>query len=162
MRVVLTFFILALFTGVIHAQEIGAVPGLEREDTQLLEERLPTSSKGFVARALFTTEVLDHEPVDNVVSLSDSYDRINFFTELRSMRGQTVIHRWEYDGKVVAEVKFEIKGDRWRVHSRKSLKPDQLGVWTVVITDGTGWPLKATIFEYITGDTNLASPEEVR
>ena len=49
----------------------------------------------------------------------------------------------------MAEVRFRIGGPRWRVYSRKTLDPAQLGRWTVVVTDGSGWPLHAETFDYV-------------
>ena len=104
---------------------------------------------GRVVRAMFTTEVVDREPVNRVLALANDVRRIYFFTELRGMQGQTVYHRWEYNGEVVATMKFEVKGPRWRVFSVRDLDPLALGRWTVVVTDEKGWPLKAAIFEYV-------------
>jgi len=114
------------------------------------------ATKGRVARAFFTTDVIDREPVDRVLVLSNVKDQIYFFTDLRHMQGQTIIHRWMYKGKVVANVPFHVKGPRWRVYSSKQLDPSELGKWTVIVTDSHGWPLKAGIFRYVaaggTGD----------
>ena len=82
---------------------------------------------GTVARSAFTTNVVEREPVDRVDVLSDDQAEIFFFTELLDLAGQTVVHRWEYDGKVMAEVPFEVKGPRWRVYSKKSLLPEWKG-----------------------------------
>jgi len=106
-------------------------------------------TKGRVARAFFTTDVIDREPVNRVLVLSNVKDQIFFFTDLRHMQGQTIIHRWMYKGKVVASVPFHVKGPRWRVYSSKQLDRSDLGKWTVVVTDSHGWPLKAGIFRYV-------------
>lgn len=103
---------------------------------------------GSVERAQFTTGIENREPVDLVTVLENDQDEISFFTDIRGMAGRTVTHRWEYQGKVMAEVKFEVGGPRWRVHSTKTLLPDQLGKWTVVVVDQSGWPLHAEMFEY--------------
>lgn len=107
------------------------------------------ATEGRVARALFTTDVVNREPVDRVLVLSNAKDQIYFFTDLRHMQGKTIIHRWIYKGKVVASVPFKVKGPRWRVYSSKQLDPDELGKWTVIVTDSNGWPLKAGIFRYV-------------
>ncbi len=114
--------------------------------------------KGFVARAQFTTAMVEREPSDNVVVLSNQYTQVFFFTELRNLKGKTVKHRWEYNGKIMAEVSFNISSNRWRTYSSKNLDPNWLGTWTVVVTDGEGWPLKATIFEYSDKDKTLITP----
>ena len=106
-------------------------------------------SSGYVARAQFTTEVVDREPSNRVLILANDVREVFFFTDLRGLEGQTVHHRWEFDGKVVSNVEFKVEGPRWRVYSRKDLDPFALGKWTVVVTDENGWPIKAAIFKYI-------------
>ncbi|MEW8507685.1 MAG: DUF2914 domain-containing protein [Candidatus Thiodiazotropha sp.] len=101
-----------------------------------------------VARAQFATEIVDREPVDQVVKLDSQTTRIFFFTDLRNLQGRTVSHRWEFEGEVVSEVEFNVGGPRWRVYSAKSLNPDEPGKWTVFVVDESGWPLHASIFEH--------------
>ena len=103
---------------------------------------------GWVERAIFTTAVENHEPVDTVAILPETEEQVFFFTDLRGLQGRTVTHRWEYQGKVMAEVSFEVKGPRWRVFSVKSLDSGQLGKWTAIVVDESGWPLRAAIFQY--------------
>jgi hypothetical protein len=107
------------------------------------------SVQGQVSRALFTTQIEDREPVNQVLILEDKYNQIYFFTDLRHFEGQDIIHRWEHDGHVVAEKVFSVKGPRWRVYSTQHLDASMLGRWTVVVTDKAGCPLKAVIFEYV-------------
>ena len=114
-----------------------------------------------VARAQFTTEVVDREPTDRVLVLNNEISKVLFFTELRHFEGKKIIHRWEYNGSVVSSIPFEVKGPRWRVYSSRDLLPDQLGKWMVVVTDAEGWPLKASIFEYVDktkGESDIVLP----
>jgi hypothetical protein len=104
--------------------------------------------RGSVTRTAFTSQIVDREPVDDLSQVPNSMQRVYFFSELRGLEGQIVTHRWEYNGKVMAEVKFKVGGPRWRVYSSKNLLPEWLGKWTVVVTDQNDWPLKASIFEY--------------
>ncbi len=104
--------------------------------------------RGYVERALFTTAVENHEPQDKVSMLANSHRKIYYFTELRGMAGQTVTHRWKYDGKVVAKVHFKVKGMRWRVQSSKRLEPHLLGVWSASVVDASGRTLSTTTFSY--------------
>ena len=113
------------------------------------ESPIPGAS---VARAQFTTDIENREPVDRVVTLDNSSSSIYFFSELRGLEGRTVTHRWEYGGRVISEIPFEVGGSRWRVYSKKSLGSEMLGKWTVIIVDQSGWPLHASIFEYIARD----------
>lgn len=95
-------------------------------------------SRGSVVRSAFTREINEREPTENLQNLTNENGQVKFFTELRDMSGQTAIHRWEYDGKVVAEVEFDVKGPRWRVWSSKSLIPEWTGNWKVSVINGAG------------------------
>ena len=95
-------------------------------------------SRGSVVRSAFTREIAEREPTENLQKLSNENGEVKFFTELRDMSGQTAIHRWEYDGEVVAEVEFNVKGPRWRVWSSKSLVPQWTGNWKVSVVNGAG------------------------
>jgi hypothetical protein len=93
--------------------------------------------KGKVARAAFTTGVVDREPRDSVTALSNDQREVAYFTELSGLEGHTVVHRWEYGDQVMAEVPFEVRGPRWRIYSTKRLDPSWVGTWHVsVVVDG--------------------------
>ncbi len=102
-----------------------------------------------VVRSQFTRAIRNREPVDDIVTLPNSVDHVYYFSEIRGMTGKTIVHRWMYHGRVMAKVRFHIGGPRWRVYSRKTLDPKQLGRWTVVVTNGSGWPLHAEMFDYV-------------
>jgi hypothetical protein len=95
-------------------------------------------SAGSIARASFTTAVLEREPQDSIAELANDRDRVFYFTELRDFEGQTLLHRWEFKGQVVGEVPFSVGGPRWRVYSTKNLEPAWLGEWTVKVVDESG------------------------
>ena len=105
-------------------------------------------NSGNIARAMFTTDIVDREPIDRVLILENDKSQLHFFTDLRQFQGQTINHRWEYEGQVVMTKSFEVKGPRWRVFSTRTLESNQTGRWTVVITDKEDCPLKAVIFHY--------------
>ncbi|RMG27703.1 MAG: DUF2914 domain-containing protein [Gammaproteobacteria bacterium] len=106
--------------------------------------------EGRVARATFTHGIRDREPIDRVVTLDNRARSLYYFTELRNLQGHTVVHRWRYHGQVLAEVPFHVGGPRWRVYSRKTLLPHQLGRWAVEVVDqDSGWPLRVDYFEYV-------------
>jgi len=105
-------------------------------------------NQGSISRAMFTTEIIDREPTDRVLILENDRSTIHFFSDLRHFEGQTVSHRWEYEGQVVMTKSFVVKGPRWRVFSTRTLEANQTGRWTVVITDKDDCPLKAVLFRY--------------
>ncbi|MGD8484799.1 MAG: DUF2914 domain-containing protein [Thioalkalispiraceae bacterium] len=106
-----------------------------------------------IYRAVFSTAIQEREPVDQVLVLTNRHNRIFFHTDLRHFENQKIIHRWEYEGRVVSSKAFEVKGPRWRVYSSKTLNPEQLGTWRVMVTTEQGWPLKAVIFKYVDSDS---------
>ena len=106
-------------------------------------------STGNIARAMFTTQIDDREPIDRVLILENKTPQLYFFSDLRHLQGQTIKHRWEYEGRVIKEKVFQVQGPRWRVYSLKKLDKSMLGRWTVVITDQDDCPLKAVIFQYV-------------
>lgn len=111
--------------------------------------------QGKVLRAMFTTRLENREPADRVLILANETTELFFFSELNQLQGHTITHRWEYEGKVVYQRSYEVKGPRWRITSRKDLDPTMVGRWTAVIVDEKECPLKAVVFQYVQhSDTN--------
>jgi len=108
------------------------------------------SKTGRIMRALFTTAIVDREPVDTLKTLSTDINRVFFFTDLRGLGGQIVTHRWEYNGQIMAEITFRVGvGARWRVYSSKNLLPEWTGIWTVAVNSESGETLHTSTFEYV-------------
>ena len=116
------------------------------------EEAEVEEAKGSVARGAFTTAMLDREPQDELESLPNDHQMVYFFTELKDLAGETVTHRWEYNGQVMAEVSFDVGGDRWRTHSSKNLQSIWLGEWTVTVVDTSERVLSTHKLNYTKAD----------
>lgn len=116
-------------------------------------------SQGSVTRSIFTTQVSDHEPIDKLDKLQSSKRSVFYFTELRDMSGQTAIHRWEFNGNVMAETKFNIAGPRWRVWSSKNLLPSWIGEWKVSVLNGVGDVISEDIFSYVEAKMIETTPQ---
>jgi len=105
-----------------------------------------------IARAQLTNGVINREPIDRIKEVvhfdGQALKRLFYYTEFLNMPGQKAVHRWEHDGNVVAEVKFNIRGARWRVYSSKYLSPSMAGEWKILVIDGEGKPLKSEHFVY--------------
>lgn len=101
-----------------------------------------------VPRALFTTEISEREPTNDIDTLRTDVSKVFFFTEVLDMTNKIVIHRWLYGDKVMAEVSFTIGGPRWRIHSSKNLEPSWTGPWKVEVLDGNGAKLCEETFVY--------------
>jgi hypothetical protein len=90
----------------------------------LLLATLAVSTSGYageVTRAMFTIGVDNREPVIMVDSIdSSSYTSISFFTELQDLSGNNITHQWTFNGDVMFEKTFEVKGPRWRIWTSKT------------------------------------------
>lgn len=106
-------------------------------------------SSGSVMRSAFTTRIDDREPVDKVSQLDNEVEEVFYFTELRDMEGQTARHRWSYQGEVMAEVEFDVKGPRWRVWSSKRFVPDWTGEWSVSVVNAADEVIAEDTFSYV-------------
>ena len=115
-------------------------------------------SRGSVVRSAFTRDIAEREPTENLQNLTNENGQVKFFTELRDMGGQTAIHRWEYEGKVVAEIEFNVKGPRWRVWSSKSFVPQWTGDWKVSVINGAGEVISEKNLSYDVAAAPIATP----
>ena len=111
-------------------------------------EEVSQAPEGYVALAQFTTEIDDREPVDAISFLNNQTREIIFFTDLRNFGGQTLTHRWEYRGEILAEVPVRVEQDRWRAWSSKQLLPVWTGDWTVSVVKADGEVIAAETFNY--------------
>lgn len=127
---------------------LGPTLAIGAEEVSPATDEAAAVNRGSVARAVFTSQIVDREPVDDLATIPNAQQQVYFFSELRHLEGQIITHRWEYQGQVMAEVKFKVGGPRWRVYSSKNLLPEWVGQWTVLVLDESGQPLKASIFEY--------------
>ena len=139
-----TVLVLTL-TAVAHA-ESGASDATSASATA-------SAPAGTVARAIITNAIDQREPVDQVAQVSNDQTAIVFFTELRDLKDQEVIHRWTFNGQVMAEVPFQVGGERWRVWSTKQLQPIWLGSWQVDVVAKDGTILESQHFDYIATET---------
>ncbi|MDY6979856.1 MAG: DUF2914 domain-containing protein [Pseudomonadota bacterium] len=118
-------------------------------------------SSGSVMRSAFTTRIEDREPVDNVAQLENDTQEVYYFTELRDMEGQTAKHRWQYQGEVMAEVEFDVKGPRWRVWSSKRFVPDWTGEWSVSVVNAANEVIAEDSFEYVADSADEPAAAEM-
>ncbi len=133
----------------------------EPEAAEAAPEASPEPLSGRVARAGFTTQVVDREPQDSVTSLPNDASQILFYTEFSGLEGHTLTHVWERDGIEMARVPFVVGGSRWRVYSTKNLDPSWLGEWKVSVVDEEGRVLHSESFSYVAAPVQPTSEEVV-
>ncbi|HSO43185.1 MAG TPA: DUF2914 domain-containing protein [Rhodospirillales bacterium] len=110
---------------------------------------IPAKPEPGVVRTQLASRVIDREPADALrspVHVGAAGRNVYYFNEFRNLSGQTVTHRWEYNGKVMAAVPFKIEGNRWRVYSIKRIGANQLGDWRVTTVDKAGAVLAQAAF----------------
>ena len=103
-----------------------------------------------ISQAVFAKSVENRTPIEIVTEADDSLGKIYFFTNIRDLTGDTIIHRWIYKDKVKAEISFNIKGKRWRVWSSKNLWHTGTGQWKVEVINQQNELLLTKIFEFRT------------
>ena len=137
----------------IEKSDAGSVTNDSNKAPANMSEEIPQTdmtgfSRGVVARSIFTTLIDNREPVDKLKQVPEKNNDVFYFTELRDMSGQTAKHRWEYKGKVVAEVKFNVRGPRWRVWSKKTFLPGWSGDWKVSVVNGANEIISEEMIAY--------------
>jgi len=150
---------LILFTGIFWSASVcyayaadenstpaGAVTGQEVKPPAV-QSSVPASGK--VTRAIFTSNIKSHEPVDDINVLNNDKTHIAYFTEIEGMAGQMVVHRWEYNGKLMFEMPFQVSAAHWRIYSTKTLDPGWVGEWKVSVVDAAGGSLSVNTFSYM-------------
>ncbi|HYW92885.1 MAG TPA: DUF2914 domain-containing protein [Gammaproteobacteria bacterium] len=109
--------------------------------------------EGRVAGAAITTDIQQREPQNHLTTVPNSVRTVYYFTDVRGLQGKTITHRWIYQGKTMATVKFEIGGNRWRTWSSKTMLAGWTGKWTCETVGPNGHVLNTTTFRYTRGSS---------
>jgi len=102
-----------------------------------------------INRSVFTTAIVDKEPVSQLKNISSDITRVYYFTEITGLNGHTISHRWEYNGQVMAQVNFIVNGERWRTWSSKNMLSSWAGKWRVSVLDEGGNIIEQSEFNYV-------------
>ena len=128
-------------TGLLLAAALGlCAPSSAQEVTQggSVAPVAVDPSPRHLIRAHFTSGVAEREPVDRIDQIGGDRPRVYYFTEFRGYAGRTLTHRWEYRGRLMAEVRHRVDANRWRAWSSKRLLPQWEGEWSVSVVDEEG------------------------
>lgn len=101
-----------------------------------------------VARQTICTSVADREPVGAGESFRASAGTLVCFTEVNLSGEGAIEHRWiRGDSLIGNPISLEVKGPRWRTHSRKMIPEWMTGAWRVDVVDAaTGEVLSSASF----------------
>ncbi|WP_294949309.1 DUF2914 domain-containing protein [Sulfurivirga sp.] len=103
-----------------------------------------------ITRAVLAVGVRDREPVGELQEVvPKSIRRVYFFTEVKGAKGHTLIHRWRYGNRVMAEVRLPIRSDDYRTWSSKRLSAGWAGRWWVEVVDEDGQVIARKGFRYV-------------
>ena len=89
------------------------------------------------------------EPTEYLSEIENTQPTVYFFAELEDLNGQTAIHRWKYQDKVMAEVKVPVTSPRVKAWSSLSMQPEWTGVWVVEAVNGRGEVISTSTFSYL-------------
>ncbi len=110
---------------------IGDINKVKPKQNQLINQ--------WVVRSQLANNIINKEPVGDVklpFVINQSKARALFyFTEIKNMKGKTVYHQWNHQGKTVFNRKINIHGNRWRASTRKMISNNNLGSWNVKLLD---------------------------
>lgn len=118
----------------------GQLISADTHSQATLDDVAETTLGGSVSRATFTRAVVNREPVDYLIQVTQPRQHLYFFSELKGLTGDTVKHRWEADGQIVAEYPFSVGGPKWRIWSSHTI--DRPGTWVVKVVNARGVVLK--------------------
>ncbi len=107
-----------------------------------------TVFSGEISRTQFTSQIIDREPVDKLISIPADMQKVYYFSELLNFKDEQITHQWIYQDQEMYRLNFTVKGPRWRVWSSKRMLPKWNGSWTVNILNTKGQVLQSDSFVY--------------
>jgi len=106
----------------------------------------PQASKpasGVEVLKLVICKGLDGRDPQDPVTTAKLGDSVVGWSQIRSENGDTnITHRWQLDGKTVADVPLAVKGSPYRTWSRKTLS--EAGNWSLQVLNSDGQVLQET------------------
>ena len=105
-------------------------------------------AQGSVENATFTSNVADGAPVDFRQDFDTNTRTVYYYAEVLDLQGQTVIHRWKLEGKLMQDVPIRVQRPRQAVWSKSTMQPDWTGNWTVEVVNARGAVIETANFAY--------------
>ena len=105
-------------------------------------------SRGAVANATFTADVVDGAPVDFRQQFSNTAPAVYYYAELVDLAGRTLKVRWSLEGQAMQESSIEVKSARQPAWSMIRMQPQWTGNWLVEVIDSDGARLDERNFAF--------------
>lgn len=99
-----------------------------------------------VEKAVACKEVSDRQPVGEADEFPLSVGKVYIWTFVTGGKDRTVKHAYFLEGRYVQTIELEIRSERFRTWSYKTMWPDCVGNWKVNVTDEDGNVLDAVNF----------------
>lgn len=100
-----------------------------------------------VAEAVITTEVVDRQAADNVVTVAADVGEVYCWSRIVGAEGEIEIeHVWYRGDEEMARVLLRVGTANWRTWSSKKIEPDWTGDWRVDIVGPDGLVLESVSF----------------
>ena len=94
-----------------------------------------------VARVQLTARMQGLEPgppIQLPIRLSQGQASIiYFFTELRGLSGRSVLHRWEWNGRIMHQRQLHPASQSWRAYTAMTITGNMRGSWRISAVDAT-------------------------
>jgi hypothetical protein len=100
-----------------------------------------------VEEATIATGIEDHTPTGAAESFPRDVGRLWCYSKIAGGgEWDSVVHRWYYEERLMAEVSLAINSPLYRTYSSKNIIPGWTGQWRVDIVDTEGTVLKTLYF----------------
>lgn len=130
-KMILLFFLFFAFSPAVQAQaeEVAS----ETAETPALKDISVNS-------LTLCEDVQDREPVKPAEEFSHEIERVYCHTDMSSNLDDKIIkHLWYHEGELVSTIELKVgKSKRWRIWSYKSMYPEAVGKWEVVVQTDDG------------------------
>jgi hypothetical protein len=93
----------------------------------------PVAPDGSVTRMRLTERMQGLEPGPAAALPIRLGRTIYFFTELKGLAGRPIVHRWQWEGRVVQDRAVRPSSPGWRAYTAKAI--DRRGAWQVTVVD---------------------------
>ncbi|MCX5782426.1 MAG: DUF2914 domain-containing protein [Elusimicrobia bacterium] len=145
---VLSFVFFVAYGVSFSAESTG--PGSKETAVSASEEKAEQPESNItVSDAKFCTSVSEREPVGANTSFSTENNVVYYWSNVKTDAAPASIsHVWTFNGEKMAEISLNIKNERTRTWSSKTLMPEWTGEWTVETKDSNGNTIRKDSFTY--------------
>jgi len=100
-----------------------------------------------VEEAVLATAIENRAPQGAAETFPATTEKLYCYTKLTGGKpGDSIVHKWSHEGKVVSEITLKVDGSPWRTFSSKTLGENAAGAWQVEIVQNNA-VLKTAKFE---------------